>query len=330
MHNFMLESHSTDPYYNLALEQCLFDSIKSGDAAMYLWQNQNTVVIGRNQNAWRECRCELLASEGGRLARRSSGGGAVFHDLGNLNFTFAAAADRYALARQLGVIQAALAMAGIHAQLSGRNDITVEGRKVSGNAFQHGQGRSLQHGTLLVAVDMEKLSRYLNPSPLKLNAKGISSVRSRVVNLKELSAGLDTDAMRALLKAAFRREYGDYDVISAAEFDPQKLTDCKRKMASWEWRFGCTPRFDVQFATRFEWGELEISMALNSGWVEVCTVHTDAMDEKLALCVQRALTGAVFGAGLADELSKLGAMGIPADMIGDMRTWLAPQLRAAL
>ena len=145
-----------DPHRNLALETALMDAIQPGDMCLYLWQNQHTVVIGRNQNAWKECRCELLHEEGGTLARRPSGGGAVYHDLGNLNFTFAASPERYDLNKQLGMILDALAIAGIRAEFTGRNDITIDGRKFSGNAFKHSKNCSLQHGTLLVSADMER------------------------------------------------------------------------------------------------------------------------------------------------------------------------------
>ena len=172
---------SYDPHFNLAVEKHLLDRVAPGECILYLWQNQNTVVIGRNQNAWAECRTTLLESEGGKLARRLSGGGAVFHDVGNLNFTFLVRDEDYDVDRQLSVIQAACALAGIATEKSGRNDVLAEGRKFSGNAFYHHAGHAYHHGTLMVDVDKDKLGRYLSPPKAKLEAKGVASVRSRVV-----------------------------------------------------------------------------------------------------------------------------------------------------
>ena len=130
-------STSLNPYENLATEKYLLDTVAEDGYILYLWQNQNTVVIGKNQNPWAECRCNLLETEGGRLARRLSGGGAVFHDTGNLNFTFLCSAKNYDLDRQMKVIQTACSLAGIKTELSGRNDLLAAGRKFSGNALDH-------------------------------------------------------------------------------------------------------------------------------------------------------------------------------------------------
>ena len=138
-------------------EQYLLENVQQETCILYLWQNRRTVVIGRNQNALRECRTTQLEADGGFLARRLSGGGAVFHDLGNLNFTFLVNKEDYDLQRQLSVIVEACRAMGIPAECSGRNDVLSEGRKFSGNAFYEHRGKSYHHGTLLVDVDMENM-----------------------------------------------------------------------------------------------------------------------------------------------------------------------------
>lgn len=179
---------------------------------MYLWQNERTVVIGKNQNSFKECQVDRLMAEGGHLARRLSGGGAVFHDLGNLNFTFCVRRDDYDVRRQLGVLIRALGKLGITARLSGRNDVTVDGRKVSGNAFYRNGDFCYHHGTILVDADMEMMGRYLNVSAQKLRSNGVSSVRSRVINLTDcVSPGktVTVEMVRRAMLEAFAEIYGN-------------------------------------------------------------------------------------------------------------------------
>ena len=302
-----------DPHKNLALESALMDAIKPGDMCLYLWQNRHTVVIGRNQNAWKECRCELLQAEGGTLARRSSGGGAVYHDLGNLNFTFAASPERYDLNRQLGMILDALAIVGIRAEFTGRNDITIDGRKFSGNAFKHTQSCSMQHGTLMVNVDMERLSRYLRPSEAKLKAKGVDSVRSRVCSLTEFAPDLTIDGLKGMLETVFRATMGGCDIIRPDELD---ISGIYPLYSSWEWNYGETPKFDVSMEKRFPWGGVELMLTLKGGRVETATAYTDSMDENLSEKIKTALTGAEYGAGIAEKLA----------FIPDMAEWLIREL----
>ncbi|MEG0693587.1 MAG: lipoate--protein ligase family protein, partial [Oscillospiraceae bacterium] len=171
-HIGVIQSTKTEPYQNLALEEYLLHHVDEGECILYLWQNRQTVVVGRNQNCWKECKVEELKKDGGYVVRRLSGGGAVFHDLGNLNFTFLVRQEDYNLDRQLQVILKAVQKLGIRAEKSGRNDITVNGQKFSGNAFYSTNGHCYHHGTLLLNVDMENLTQYLNVSTEKLQSKG--------------------------------------------------------------------------------------------------------------------------------------------------------------
>ena len=238
-------SRSFDPYENLALEEALLSRVGEGELILYLWQNEGTVVIGRNQNPWKECRTALLAEEGGHLARRLSGGGAVFHDRGNLNFTFLMNEADYDLPRQLTVLERACRSLGIPAQRSGRNDLLAEGRKFSGNAFYKHNGKAYHHGTLMLDVDLERVSRYLSPSKAKLAAKGVDSVRSRVVNLREFVPELTIDRLADALVDALIDVYAVAPAISRPDEaagqgsgikdqgSGNRGTDCHDQSADW-------------------------------------------------------------------------------------------------
>lgn len=288
----LYEGMSHDPYYNLAVEQYLLETVKEGQCILYLWQNQNTVVIGRNQNPWKECRTTLLQEEGGKLARRLSGGGAVFHDLGNLNFTFLLPQSDYDLDRQLSVIQTAARSFGIPAEKSGRNDVLVDGRKFSGNAFYKNGKQAYHHGTLLVDVNMEKLSRYLNPSKAKLQAKGVDSVRSRVVNLKELCPELTIDALKKALAESFCAVYGlPLEHLREEDLDISAIESLAARNRSWEWNFGQKLPFTFECEDRFLWGGVHVTLQVESGIIRQAKIYSDAMDCDLIPLWESCLTG---------------------------------------
>ena len=291
----LFQTESVDPYLNLAVEEVLMEQVEPGECILYLWQNQNTVVIGRNQNAWKECRTSLLEGEGGHLARRLSGGGAVFHDMGNLNFTFLVNEEDYDLDRQLSVIQTACKALGLNAERSGRNDVLVDGRKFSGNAFYHSKGKAYHHGTLLVDVDGEKLARYLSPSKAKLQAKGVDSVRSRVVNLKELVPGLTCARMAEEMAAAFGVVYGlPVELLSDEGLDRATVEELRVRNASRDWLYG--PRLPLSFECeeRFDWGSVHLQLQVESGVVVAAKAYSDAMDWELAPTLEKLLTGSEF------------------------------------
>lgn len=291
----LFKTESVDPYLNLAVEEVLMEQVEPGECVLYLWQNENTVVIGRNQNAWKECRTSLLEGEGGHLARRLSGGGAVFHDLGNLNFTFLMHEEDYDLDRQLRVVEEACRSLGLQVERSGRNDVLANGRKFSGNAFYHSRGKAYHHGTLLIHTDGEKLSRYLSPSKAKLQAKGVDSVRARVVNLAELVPGLTCQRMGEEMTAAFGRVYGLEPVtIAPDELDWDYVDSLRARNASRDWLYG--PRLPLSFECeeRFAWGGVQLQLEVESGKVVRAKVYSDAMDWQMAPALERALTGSEF------------------------------------
>lgn len=288
----------TDPYFNLALEDYLTQTVADERSCiLYLWQNQNTVVIGRNQNAWRECRTGLLESEGGTLARRLSGGGAVFHDLGNLNFTFSVAQSNYDLARQQQVILQACRLLGIRAELSGRNDLLAEGRKFSGNSFYSHNGKSFHNGTLLIDADMEKMGRYLTPSQAKIAGKGVDSVRARVVNLRELCPDLTVEKMAEAMICAFEKVYGlPATPLRREDFDGEALETLRDRFSRRSWVYRPEMPFDFACGDKFPWGEIRLEIRVEEGLCAQAAVYTDAMDADLAAVLESAVKGCAFSA----------------------------------
>jgi len=320
----IFESEGFDPYTNLATEKHLMDITPPGTCVLYLWQNQNTVVIGRNQNAWLECRSSLLEEEGGRLARRLSGGGAVFHDLGNLNFTFIMCKEDYDLDKQVAVIQQACRLAGIETEKSGRNDILADGRKFSGNAFYQSRTHAYHHGTLMVDVDKDKLGRYLSPPKAKLEAKGVTSVRSRVVNLKELSPDLTIDAMKAHMTQAFAEVYGMEAVpLVLTNEDTAAIDRLKAQYSTWEHLFGAPLPFTFSCEGHFPWGHIQLQLSAKDGIINGAKLYSDAMDWSLPEMIETALTGCRFH--LADMQAALRSSPLETTICNDLVDFLQEQ-----
>lgn len=323
MQNRILMGDSCNAWHNLAVEELLFDTLQDDTCIFYLWQNKNTVVIGRHQNAWKECRVRLLEEEDGYLVRRSSGGGAVFHDLGNLNFTFVVPRDQYDVHRQLDVIRRAVQEFGIATEFTGRNDlvITESGAKFSGNAFRFSERVGMHHGTVLMNVDMQKLGRYLVPSKQKLKAKGIESVRSRVGNLVEYNADITIPLLIDALKRAFIAEYGAADEMQMSELPAERLSELDRKYDSWDFRLGNALPFDVTLENRFDWGGVTLELSLRDGMISHAKVFSDAMDEVMIERIAPALFGVRFeNAAMADALRTLAS-----EQINQLADWLYAQ-----
>ena len=286
-----------DPYWNLAVENHLLQHSAPDQMTLYLWRNQRTVVVGRNQNPYAECRVDQLRADGGYLLRRTTGGGAVFHDGGNLNFSFIVPVALYDQSRQFSIIQCAVDSYGLRTQRSGRNDLLVECptlepsnprtlepsnpqfKKFSGNAFAKGRTHHLHHGTLLISGNMENLQRYLMPSKAKMAKHGVSSVQSRVVNLGEL-AHVTVENIQPRLIAACETLYGsrgtvvDFDTLCA---DP-RVRSLHDRYCSDAWLTDGWQDFATTASGHFDWGDVSLSFQVREGRVEQVRIATDALD----------------------------------------------------
>lgn len=315
MSNYIYSAPTGDGWLNLARDGYFLENNKKGDVVLYFYVNKNAVIIGRNQNAWKECNIANMDADGVQLVRRHSGGGAVFHDNGNLNFSFITDEKHYDLNRQMRVILNAVSKLGLKAELSGRNDITVDGKKFSGNAFSLAKGNRSHHGTILVNADLTKLSNYLCVSKEKMRSKGIDSVRARVCNLCELSSGLTVEAMRRLVIESFIEEYG---AASEYVFDGTALAEVeerRERLASWEWRFGKTPQFDFETDKRFSFGDTQIYFNSRNGVIRETKVYSDCLDTELTTEIENALTGVHFRKEeIKAALSKMKDQSIAAEL----------------
>lgn len=239
-----IESYSHDPQWNLALEQYVFDEMDRSRSYVMLWQNHNTIVVGKNQNTVNEVNSDYVRRHGITVVRRLSGGGAVYHDLGNLNFTFITDADdsqRIDLHMFCIPIVETLRSFGVTAQISGRNDITVDGKKFSGNSQYVREHRVMHHGTILFDSDLSVVSEALSVDRDKLTAKGIASVRSRVTNLRPyLPQGTSLDDFKRRLLEYLSVESPVIPHPLTAE-DEKRIAEIRaERYATWEWNYGCS------------------------------------------------------------------------------------------
>ena len=328
----ILKSSVTNPWFNLATEDWIFNTLNPDSHTLFLWRNSETVVIGRSQNPWVECKIDKMEADDVFLARRQSGGGAVFHDLGNANFTFLSPKDDYDQASNFTIIINALKKLDIDADLSGRNDMQVGDKKISGSAFKHAADRSFHHGTLLVNADMQKLGDYLNPHPLKLKAKGIKSVRARVANLVEFNQNINHETLSTAIIEAFCEYYGDtapIEELDEASLAKQPtLNKYYQQMADWDWRFGKTPEFTHHIETRFDWGIIDLHLDVKQAVISEVVIFSDALNVELIDLLKESLTGVKYSKvdikTKLDELSKVHLELVA--QIDDVFKWLIEQM----
>ncbi len=285
-HRFIYNS-STDPFYNLALEEWL---MKNCDEDVFiLWRNSPTVVIGRYQNAYAEVNIPFAEKNGISVVRRMSGGGAVYHDFGNLNFTFIVKDEGEGIdfARFLTPIKEALATIGIETEISGRNDLLMGGKKISGSAQCRKYGKVLHHGTLLIDVDSETLSSVLNVSSEKLVSKGINSVRSRVTNIKDVYPDVNVSVIIDTLtdKLWGRR----LELTEKDKSEIKFLAD--DKYSSWEYVYGSSKALSKTVSARFDGGSIQISFDSENGVIKDARINGDFFADGEIALIEKALIG---------------------------------------
>ncbi len=289
-------SNQYNPFLNRAVEQYLTDHQEEGTVTMYLWKNQQTVVIGYNQNPYSECNVRLLLDEGGHLMRRGTGGGAVYHDLGNINFSFIADKSLYDVRKQLSVIQDALLAYGLQTEISGRNDLTYDGRKFSGNAFAKGQCNNLHHGTILIKTDGAMMQRYLIVDKAKLMKNGVKSVASRVINLSEAVPELTSENIKQPLIHSFEKVYGDKALT--LDFDTlinrAEVSAIEAEISSHDFLFGRWEQFKTTKKARFAWGGVEIALQIDEANAKIngIQIASDCLEPDTIQQAEQLLQGA--------------------------------------
>jgi lipoate-protein ligase A len=316
---FLSSGH--DPRVNLALEEMLTRQCEKEEYILYLWQNDNTIVIGRNQNPHRECDLKKIEEDGVVLVRRQSGGGAVFHDLGNLNYTFIAHEKNYSQQMNFQIILDALKPFGLEGNFSGRNDLLIGERKFSGNAYSIYKNIRVHHGTLLLDVDLSRMADYLTVHPLKMKAKGVTSVKSRVVNLYELAPDMKLEELIASIIASFENTLGRGAKAEILEESSLEEFDYADKYFSWQWNIGETPNFSLELEQRFDWGLISLFLDLNKGKIKRAKIFTDALVNEDFPGLALALEGMEFKKEVLENIlsNKLNDKNI----IRDLVEWLA-------
>ena len=289
-----IQNDSFDPCYHLAVEEYLLHHLKPGTCLLYLWQSENAVVIGRNQNPWKECRPGLLERENTKMVRRASGGGTVYHDRGNLNFSFIIDRDFYDRERQLRVILRAVRSFGIEASINSRYDLIVQGKKFSGSAHRFKKTTALHHGTLLLEVDKKNLYRYLKPSLHTIHGTSTPSIRSEVINLAEMPLSISVNDLKHAILFAFQKEYqtkaSPLDLNS--DIDMRVLPDFIKDFTTWDWHYGRTPSFRIVCEILVENRPRQLIFFVKEGRVEDLTIESlSTMD-----CTARHLANTLIGA----------------------------------
>ena len=293
MKEFLFLTHeNTDPYFNIASEEYLLKSRK--EFFVYLWKNSPSVILGVNQNAFKEVNLKYTESHGIKIVRRLTGGGAVYHDLNNLCYTFIAPfnSGEESYKKFTAPIIEYLNSLGVKAEFSGRNDITVGGRKISGNAQTVFGKRIMCHGTILIDTDESAMENALTPNKLKIESKGINSARKRVANVKDFLPDITADRIKDGLKELFLKTCNPYEFTKEDIAAINALA--KEKYSSFEWNMGRSPIGEMLFEKRFSFGTVSFYFSVKNGRIENPEIKGDFFTLKDISGLEKSLCGVEF------------------------------------
>ncbi|MBZ9688818.1 lipoate--protein ligase [Clostridium estertheticum] len=273
-----INNTNTNPYFNMAVEEYILKEFK--EDCFMLWRNQPCIVVGKNQNTLSEINMDYIKANNIPVVRRLSGGGTVFHDLGNLNFTFIKndSEGNFNNFRKFTMpILNVLTSLNINAEFSGRNDLTIEGKKFSGNAQYNYKNRVLHHGTLLFSSNITDLSKALQANPLKFQDKSIKSVLSRVTNISShLKEPLSILEFEALIKSYIITENSSDSLYEFTEYDLENINKlASEKYSTWEWNFGHSPKYNFINEKKFSFGTIECNMQVQHGIIKDISIYGD-------------------------------------------------------
>jgi lipoate---protein ligase len=286
----------TDPRINLAIEEYAVKNLDIDQTYLLFYINQPSIIIGKNQNTFEEIHVDYVRDHDIIVVRRLSGGGAVYHDTGNLNFSFITKneGDSFHNFRKFTEpVVKALHKLGVPAELSGRNDILVEGRKISGNAQFATRGRMFSHGTLMFDSNLDDVVAALNVKQEKIASKGIKSIRSRVANISEfLSHPLTMEAFKQTLLQSIFEEVGTIPQYHLTATDWDRIHEISREhYQNWDWNFGKSPVFNIQRTHRFPVGSIDIRLDVEKGVIRSCKIYGDFFGVGDIVDVEAKLTG---------------------------------------
>ncbi|MEA3397478.1 MAG: lipoate--protein ligase [Chloroflexota bacterium] len=294
---FIDNENITDPRINLALEEYILRNLDPEEDFLLFYINGPSIIIGRNQNTLEEINSKYVQAHGVHAVRRLSGGGAVYHDLGNLNFSFITTYEKgnfRNFQKFTAPVTRVLQELGVPAELSGRNDILVNGRKISGNAQYRTAGRMFSHGTLLFDTNLEHMLAALNVKQGKITSKGLKSVRSRVANITEfLGDGWDIHAFRARLLQGIFEGADPIPAYTLTKSDWRNVRALSaERYANWDWNYGRSPDFNVQKSHRFAGGEVDVRIDVQQGQIAEVKIYGDFFGQGDVADIETQLLGA--------------------------------------